>query len=444
MFINKRLYIVVAVIVVLLAGGYWWNLLFPVGQVCLFAFLTALVVDIYLLYSTKDAIKVERFCSDRFSNGDENDVRLDVESKYRFPISLEIIDEIPDIFQRRDVLFYLQMDKAENVDEPQKSFVRYMLRPTERGVYRFEHIRVFVSTRIGLIARRYTCGEPKDVKVYPSYLMLTKYELLAISNRLTEFGVKKIRKVGNNTEYEQIKEYVKGDEYRLINWKATARQHKLMVNVYQDERSQNIYNVIDKGRVMQQSFNGMSLLDYAINASLVLSYIAVRRDDKAGIVSFNEEFGTYVPASNRPNHMQTILEALYHEKTTFGETDFSALLANVNTKINKRSLLIVYTSFATVDSMKRQLPYLLQLNKRHRLLVVFFDDIEIKKYVESKTDTLEEYYRHVIAEKSISERKLIVSKLKEHGILSLLTTPEQLSVDVINKYLELKQRGMLT
>ena len=444
MYINKRLYIVVAVVVVLLAGGYWWGPLFLVGQVCLWVFLAALVVDILLLYVAKDAIKAERFCSDRFSNGDENEVRLDVESRYRFPVFLDIIDEIPDVFQRRDILFSLRMDKAENVDEPQKAFVKYKLRPTERGVYRFERIRVFVSTAIGLVARRYTCGEAKDVKVYPSYLMLTKYELLAISNRLTDFGVKKIRKVGNNTEYEQIKDYIKGDDYRHINWKATARLHKLMVNVYQDERSQNIYNVIDKGRVMQHSFNGMTLLDYAINASLVLSYIAIRREDKAGIVTFNEQFDTFVSASNRSTHMQTILDALYHEKTTFGETDFSALLSNVNMRVNKRSLLIIYTSLATMDSMKRQLVYLQQLNNRHRVLVVFFDDVEIREYVNSKAESVEEYYRHVVAEKSINERRMIVSALKQHGIMSLLTTPEHLSVDVINKYLELKQRGMLT
>ena len=120
--------------------------------------------------------------------------------------------------------------------------------------------------------------------------MLRQYELLAISNRLTDLGIKRIRRVGHNTEFEQIKEYVKGDDYRTINWKASARRHQLMVNVYQDERSQQIFNVIDKGRVMQQAFRGMTLLDYAINASLVLSYVAMHKEDKAGIVTFNEKF----------------------------------------------------------------------------------------------------------------------------------------------------------
>ena len=120
--------------------------------------------------------------------------------------------------------------------------------------------------------------------------MLRHYELLAVSDNLTEMGIKRIRRVGHHTEFEQIKEYVKGDDYRTINWKASARRHELMVNVYQDERSQQIYNVIDKGRVMQQAFRGMTLLDYAINASLVLSYVAMRREDRAGLVTFDGPF----------------------------------------------------------------------------------------------------------------------------------------------------------
>ena len=189
-----------------------------------------------------------------------------MESSYSHPVSLEIIDEIPFIFQKRDVDFQVKLGANEG------KTVTYHLRPTHRGVYSFGHIRVFVTGKIGFISRRYTCAESLDIKVYPSYLMLHQYELLAISDNLTELGIKRIRRVGHHTEFEQIKEYVKGDDYRTINWKASARRHGLMVNVYQDERSQQIYNVIDKGRVMQQAFRGMTLLDYAINASLVLSY----------------------------------------------------------------------------------------------------------------------------------------------------------------------------
>ena len=143
------------------------------------------------------------------------------------------------IFQQRNISFRVQLQANEGKQ------ICYHLRPTSRGIYGFGQIRVFVTGRIGLLSRRYTCGEEQDIKVYPSYLMLHCYELLAMSDNLTELGIKRIRRVGHHTEFEQIKEYVKGDDYRTINWKASARRHELMVNVYQDERSQQIYSVID-------------------------------------------------------------------------------------------------------------------------------------------------------------------------------------------------------
>jgi uncharacterized protein (DUF58 family) len=199
--------------------------------------------------------------------------------------------------------------------------------------------------------------------------MLRQYELMAISNNLQETGIKRIRRVGNHTEFEQIKDYVQGDDYRTINWRATARRHQLMVNIYQDERSQQVYSVIDKGRVMQQAFKGMTLLDYAINASLVLSYVAIRKEDKAGLITFADTFDSFVPASRQSGHMQTMQEALYAQQTVFGETDFSALCAHVNKYVSKRSLMVIYTNFMGVVSLKRQLPFLQQLNRRiHRII----------------------------------------------------------------------------
>ena len=324
----------------------------------------------------------------------------------------------------------------------QSGCITYKLRPTERGVYSFGKIRVFARSFLGLVMRRYTCGEPQDVKVYPSYLMLNRYELLAMRNNLTELGIKRIRRAGNNTEFEQIKDYVQGDDYRTINWKASARRHQLMVNVYTDERSQQIYNVIDKGRVMQQAFDGMTLLDYSINASLMLSYVAIRKEDKAGLVTFDDELDSYIPADKRPGYMQNILEGLYAQETTFGESDYSSLCVNVNRLISKRSLLVLYTNFSGLASLNRQLPYLRQLNKRNRLLVVFFADAELVDYLKKHPADTEEYYHHVIAEKMAYEKRLIVNTLRQQGIYALLTTPQNLSVDVLNRYLEMKSRNL--
>ena len=175
----------------------------------------------------------------------------------------------------------------------------------------------------------------------------------------------------------------------------------------------------------------------------MLSYVAMRKEDKAGLVTFDEHFDTFVPASKQSGYMQTLLESLYSQQTTFGETDFSALCVHLNKHVSKRSLLVLYTNFSSIGGMNRQLSYLKQLNRQHRLLVVFFEDVDLKEYIAQPAKDTESYYRHVIAEKFAYEKRLIVSTLKQHGIYSLLTTPENLSIDVINKYLEMKSRQLL-
>ena len=265
----------------IIAGGLYLPVLREVGWTVVAVIATLFVVEFFALYHKK-GISAERRCADRFSNGDDNIIGIHIENRFPFAVRLSVTDEIPFIFQRRDIDFRASVGKGRTKD------IEYRLRPTKRGEYGFGRIRVFASTRIGLIERRFSCGSDTTVRVYPSYLALRQFEFLAISNRLTELGIKKIRRPGNKTEFEQIREYVSGDDYRCINWKASARRHSLMMNTYEEEKSQQVISIIDKGRMMQHSFRGMTLLDYAINASLVLSYIAIYKEDKAGIASFCE------------------------------------------------------------------------------------------------------------------------------------------------------------
>ena len=430
-------------VILVTAAGAFVPGLFTVGRCLLLLLVVAFGADVALLWSRR-GIDAARTMSDRFSNGDANAVRISVESSYPFTVRAEVVDEIPFVFQRRDVSFRTLLTPRG------EATIRYELTPTQRGVYGFGRIRVFATTRLGLVERRFTCDAPRDVKVYPSYLMLRQYELLAMSNQLSELGIKRIRRIGNNTDFEQIKSYVDGDDYRTINWRATARRHELMVNVYQQERSQPLYCIIDKGRMMQQTFNvrqdssgdrrPMTLLDYAINAALVLSYVAVNKQDRAGLITFSAQFSTFVPASCRPGHMQTLLEALYAEQTHFDETDYSALLAGLSRHVSHRSLMVLFTSFTSMAALHRQLSFLRQLNSRHRLLVVFFEDEELRDYAATPALTTEQRCQHAVAEQFLAEQRLVATTLRQYGIPSLLTSPQQLSVNVVNKYLEIKSR----
>ena len=430
MFLRRRFYLLLLAVALITGAGFGFAPLYTVGRLLTLALFLATVTDIVLLWH-KRAVTAERHLSTRFSNGDDNPVTISVESTYPFPVRFEVIDELPFQFQQRDNTSHISSFTS------QFSF-KTSLRPTRRGIYSFGHVMVFASTRLGLVERRYRCAAPCDVSVYPSYQKLHQYELMAISRNLQEPGIKRIRRIGHNTEFEHIRDYLKGDDYRTINWRATARLSRPMVNVYQDERSQQVFSIVDKGRVMQQAFEGMTLLDYAINASLALSYVAMRKEDRAGLITFADSVGTFVAADRRSGHINKLMETLYAEQTDFGETDFSALSVAVGRHINKHSLLILYTNFMGLVSLQRQLPFLQQIARRHRLLVVFFEDVELLQFMATPAATKEEVCQHEVAEKFAAEKQLISATLRQYGILSLLTTPQDLSVGVINRYLAIR------
>lgn len=434
LFLTTRWNIAITSCAILFIGRFFLSWLGILPYMALLAFTVLFVLDYILLFSKTNGFFAHRSHDERFSNGDENAIKIDLENKYSLKIHAEVIDEIPFQFQRRDVLF------RTNIEAHKRAYINYSLRPVKRGSYEFGSLNIFVSTLIGLVSRRYKFAQETEVRVYPSYLQMRKYQLLAISNRLTEVGIKKVRRIGHSMEFEQVKEYVPGDDYRTLNWKATARKGQFMVNNYTEEKSQQVYCVIDKGRVMKMPFNGMSLLDYAINASLVLSNVALLKKDKAGLVTFSEQPGAFLAASSQAVQMQSILEVLYNQKTRYLESDFEQLYATLRRKINQRSLVVLFTNFESLTGMRRHLPYLKKISSHHLLLVVFFQNTELKALVDAPATTVEEVYTKTIAEKFAFEKRLIVNELKQYGILTILTPPQDLTVNTINQYLEIKAR----
>jgi uncharacterized protein (DUF58 family) len=437
LYLNNRIFVIVGAVVAAFILTFVLETPLLIPQIVFYFFLAALSTDLLLLYRVRRGLNGNRISADRLSNGDDNEIVIHLENFYTFAVSVRIFDEIPHQFQRRDLQFNAVLGPGEN------RVIKYSLRPVRRGEYSFGAVNVIASSPLKLFARRFRFSGDKVVPVYPSYLQMRKYELLAINNRLVDVGIKKIRKIGQNQEFELIKEYVSGDDIRTINWKATARKSRLMVNQFQDERSQQVYSLIDKGRVMQMPFAGMSLLDYAINACLVISNIAVKKFDKAGLVTFQDKIGTTLPAGRKNNQMALIQETLYHQKTAYRESDFSRLHTHIRAKINQRSLLLLFTNFESLFAMERQLPYLKSIARRHLLVVIFFENTELESLLEMHADTLREIYHKAIAEKFSFDKKLIVKELNRHGIQTILTTPQQLTVNTINKYLELKARNLI-
>jgi uncharacterized protein (DUF58 family) len=428
---------VLAALVLIFILSYFIQSLYVVSNLLFVSVIFLLIADTILLYANKKGIYAYRVAPNRLSNGDENEIKIFLENNYSFDVKCEIIDEIPFEFQIRDLLFKVKVDASSN-----KVF-NYSLRPVKRGEYNFGSTNIYASSPIGFVKRRYSFQGAKIVPVYPSYVQMKKYELMAISNRLTEAGVKKIRRIGHSMEFEHIKEYVRGDDYRTINWKATARKANLMVNHFEDEKSQQVYSVIDISRVMKMPFEGMSLVDYAINSSLVISSIAMNKHDKAGIITFSNKVNNILPADRQARQMQKIQEALYNQKTDFLESDFEILTSTILQKISHRSLILLFTNFETLNALQRQLAYLRRLSQTHLVIIIFFMNTELFQLIDKPAVTVEDIYHKTIAEKFAFEKRLIVKELARYSIQSILTTPQNLSVNTINKYLELKARGLI-
>ncbi|MDH5609026.1 MAG: DUF58 domain-containing protein, partial [Cyclobacteriaceae bacterium] len=312
-----------------------------------------------------------------------------------------------------------------------------------RGAYSFGRINLLVTSPIGLIRRRIIENASREVKVYPSFVRLHQYELMAISQQLYMHGQKRVRRVGTSQEFDTIRDYVPGDDPRHINWSATARKQHLMSNHYRDERSQSIYCVVDKGRAMKMPFEGMTLLDYAINASLVLSDISLKKSDKAGLLTFEDTIGTFVKAGSRSNQLHSLMEGLYRQETSFKESDFSMLFNFMFQSVSQRSLVMLFTNFESIHSLNRQLTYLRMINRKHLLIVVYFRNTEIDTLIGRQAKTTREIYDQAIGHQMLTEKQLIGEALNQAGILSLYTRPENLSVDIINKYIEVKTKRLL-
>ena len=433
LFFGRRFFLLLVGIILLFVLSYWFDFLYSVANILLL-FLGILVILDYLVLFGKNGLELERIVSERFSNGDENQVQISVRNNYRFPVSLRLIDEVPVQFQKRNFKIRLKVKDGEQI------VTAYSLRPVERGEYFFNDINAFTRSPLRLVTRRVKHHQYQMVKVLPSYFALRHYELKAHSSNLAEAGSKRMRKLGHSLEFEQIKEYVRGDDIRTIHWKATARKGQLMVNNYTDERSQQVYCLIDKGRVMKMPFEGMTLLDYAINATLILSSVALIKQDRAGILTFAEQIGNVLVADRKAGQMNQVLELLYRQQTKFLETDFEKLYGFIRTRITQRSLLILFTNFESLSSLQRQLPYIRSIARQHLLLVVFFENTELRQLTETQVDNMEDLYIKTIAERFAYEKRLIVKELQQHGITTILTAPQNLTINTVNKYLELKAR----
>jgi uncharacterized protein (DUF58 family) len=438
LFLTDRFFVGMAVVAAGLALSFAWPLLFPLFQALGGLLLLAVVVDALLIFNKNLSVGAQRHLPKVFSLGDANEVRIELENRSAMPLDLRVVDELPFQFQRRDFEMPIALKGGE------RQTLAYLLTPSSRGEYGFGDTLLFLRTPLGLAERRIRQQNALSLPVYPSILQMKQFELKAFKRLAVDRGgVKKIRRIGHSYEFEQIKTYVRGDDYRSINWKATGRTSSLMVNQYEDERSQQIYCIIDKSRSMKMPFNELSLMDYAINTALVISNIALKKSDRTGLITFSDIIGSSIKAERAPTQLNKILQALYREKERLLEANYELLYSAVRRLIAGRSLIFLFTNFESSYAMERVLPLLRRIGHQHLLVVVFFENTEINDFAHRPAKRLSEVFVQNAAQKLVYEKAQIVQTLKQYGIQAILTRPEELSLNTVNKYLELKSRGLI-
>ncbi len=435
--LTRFFFLVLAAGIVVIGASHFVPQIYFIGKLILLVALGATLLDLLLVFGMKEPISYQRKFDERMNLGDPNHVDVQIINQTIQPLTVTIYEGYPVEMQMRGKAW-----KTVLLPRSKRSF-SYDFTPKERGIFQFRPTVVFLRSPLFLAQRRIVLATEESTSVYPSVLQMKQYELKVFNQQTQSQGIKKVRRLGTTSEFEQIKSYVQGDEIRTINWKATSRKNELMVNQYQDEKSQPVYCLIDKSRPMQLAFEGMSMLDYAINSSLVFSNIALRKGDRAGLMTFSDKIGTIIPADKSGGQLRRIIEALYNQRTHFKESNFELLYQTIRSQIKTRSLLLLFTNFESEFAMRRALPMLQRLNKRHVLVVIFFQNNELELLSQQPVTGMKDLIQSTVAEKVGNVKWGITRELKQMGIQSILTKPEDLSINTINKYLELKAKGVI-
>ncbi len=319
----------------------------------------------------------------------------------------------------------------------------YYLRPPRRGDYRFGDLHLRWESPLSLTRRQATFPASAPVKVYPNLVDVKKYDLLLRKNRLWELGLRNTRLIGAGTDFERLRDYLPDDDYRRINWQATARRGKPISIEFQTERSQNIIALLDVGRLMRSPVGDVEKMDYAVNAVLLLAFVAAQKGDKVGLLTFADEALTWVQPRSGKVQFQRMLEQLYAVNGQQVESDYNRAFAYFAAKKPKRSLVLVFTDLTASTGGEALVAQMTRLRQRHLPLLVTVGDPTVQRMARQPISDTVTLYQRTVAEQLLDERRVTMDRLRSHGVLTLDVPADELSIGVINRYLDIKAKGMI-
>ncbi|MBE6013112.1 MAG: DUF58 domain-containing protein [Lachnospiraceae bacterium] len=389
-----------------------------------------------ILTPKESVLIIERISDDKLYFKDMNKIEFKVKNTYEKPLKIEIKDDFPSLH------FNIHSSELFKTVQPgQEAIFSYELIPSKRGSYVFQNIYLRYHGILGLCKKYAVIERPFEYKVYPNLKNISRYRLIVQKNRLLTAGNRKVSLRGMGTEFESLKEYVEGDDYRKINWMATARENKLIVNQYEAEKNQPVYILIDTGRSMSYSIRGYKKLDFSINAAIILSDIVNQKGDNSGLMIFNTEVSKIIPPGKGDSHRNEIMEALYHIEDTKLSSDYQGAFLELANRQKRRSIVFIFTDFETGEESKELIAAIPILSKRHVPVIITIENESLKTITLSDGNSLKDTYNKAMAEELLLNRKNIIRSLNQHGILCIESPAEDFAINTVNQYLLLKQRG---
>ncbi len=398
------------------------------------AAITVLLVADNRLSRRAHRVRVRRVLERKLSLGAENHVRLKVENLSRWTLRLVVKDDPPSHFHTP------QRELSTVLPGFGNAVLDYGTTPPRRGQFAFGDVHLRGRSFLGLSLWQKRVEAAAQVDVYPDLLSVRRYDLLLRARRLEEAGFRRTRRRGAGTDFESLREYVPDDEYRRIDWKATARRGRPFTREYEEERGRTIMLLIDAGRMMSAQVGSLSKLDHAINAALMLAYVALNRDDSVGLIVFADSIRTLAPPRKGRAYLQRILEELYDIQPTMTEPDYRAAMYHLHDRARKRSLAVLFTDLVDEQASRRLIAYTAAAYPRHLPLVVTISDPEVRRAAETVPESGPELFERAVASQVLRDRERALALLRSSGADVLETPAGELTVALVNRYLELKER----
>jgi len=400
----------------------------------------ALLLADWRLTPNQHSWLVTRHHDERLSLAADNRIELVLQLRQGTrPLAVWLRDEPPVTFHVAEAERVLTTQVTPRVVQT----LTYTVYPPRRGDYRFGDLHLRWESLLGLWRRQHTFSAAEPVKVYPNLADVKKYDLLLRKNRLWELGVRNARIFGSGTEFERLRDYLPDDEYRRIDWKATARRGKPISVEYETERSQHIVVLLDVGRMMRSPVGDVAKLDYAINAVLLLAYVAAQKGDKIGLLAFADEVQMWVEPRSGKQQFHRLLEQLYRLESTAVEPNYAHAFSYFAAKQHKRTLVLAFTDLTGSITTEMLIAQMGRIRRHHLPLLVTMRDPTVQRLADQAITDSSSLYQRTVAEQLLNERQLTLDRLTQHGILTLDVPADELSIAVVNRYLELKARNRI-